>query len=193
MAVREDRPVPWRQVADGVVFAGDDGITALKFTRSGVLLVLNQSTERVPWGEVLRLQIRIPYTSTAIYRLLDWLNIIAPVYAQHSSWGVEITAMLRRRDAEWDLGRPGRYSWRLQLVLDDLFDLVSEQKTFEVLADPRLWDWVRTHLVGSVPVWARALLYVELFGLQRYIGGHGAYRRQIAAHLNLEKSPQRPT
>lgn len=180
-------PVPWARSEDGVVFAGDGGISAVEFTRSGVLLVLNGSTETVPWAEFLRLQIRIPYTSAAIYHVLDALNIISPVHSQRSSWGVEVTATLTQRDAQWDLGRPGRYPWRLQLVLDDLLDVVTERNQFEVLADHGLWEWVRTELVGSVPVWARTLMYVDLFGLQRYLGGHGAYHKRIAAYLDSEK------
>lgn len=39
-----------------------------------------------------------------------------------------------------DLGRAGQYSWRLQLALEEAFELVKEQEDFSPLARPGVLD-----------------------------------------------------
>ncbi|WP_152186121.1 hypothetical protein [Segeticoccus rhizosphaerae] len=181
--------VPWAFDGDGVVIAGDDGMAGLRFTQAGMQVVSGQAAETVRWGEALRLQVKVPYSSLASYYLLEAFNLLSPGHGYHSAKVIEVQAMLKRRDASWQLGRPARFSWRLQLVLDDLFDVISERKRFEALADHALWEWVGTELVGTVPFWARALMYTDLVCLQRHLGGHGAYRKRIAAYLDAQVPP----
>jgi hypothetical protein len=79
------------------------------------------------------------------------------------------------RVVEWDLGRTSHYSWRAGFVLGQLMALLERKARFPLVAVPGLLDAVLDDVIPRVPTHARLLLRTDLPGLNRHIGGHGAY------------------
>jgi len=57
--------------------------------------------------------------------------------------------------------------------LDDLLLLLDREKNFAALARPGLLDRLVRDVMPRLPRRARLLMYLDLFGLDRFVGGHG--------------------
>lgn len=141
--------------------------------------------ERFPWSRVLDLRIRTPYASMAQWRAAELFNLVSPVYGEHSSRFVEFSFRSGSREVEWELATDDRYSWKLDFVLEDLIELLAREHSLEALGRPGVLDAVAKDVVPGVPATARWLKYVDFFGADKWLGGHGAYDAQLRRAVQL--------
>jgi hypothetical protein len=67
----------------------------------------------------------------------------------------------------------------LDFLLDDLLLLLDRGRDFAALARPGLLDRLVSDVMPRLPRRARLLMYVDLFGLDRFVGGHGVCDREL--------------
>jgi hypothetical protein len=143
------------------------------------------------WADILSASIRLPYASRWSSRLLEGFNVISPKYGEHSPRRPTITVATKTQNHTIELDGGVRYSWRLAFVLDDFFGFLSRRRRISALANSDIMECVHA-LAGEVPLVARALMYVDLFGLERFFGGRGAYDRRYGECLVARQPPSRP-
>jgi len=177
---------PWRATADGVLWRSADGVTSVVFDDAGVTHTsAGGAPERIPWSQVTGVALLLPTATTSGYRVSAVLSRVGPVPFEHAPREVAIIVSTARREHAWDLGRRGRYSWRLAFALGELADLLAKTGQLSQLARPDLLDRVADEVVPQVPRRARMLVRADLLGLDRRLGGHGAYDRQLAALVGV--------
>lgn len=143
------------------------------------------------WDEILSVSVRLPYASRWSSRVLEGFNVISPKYGEHSPQRPTISVSTKTQDHRIELEGGDRYSWRLAFLLDDFLRFLSQRRRISALANPAVMECLHA-LVGEVPSVARALLYVDLFGLERFLGGRGAYDRRYEECLAVRQPPSRP-
>ena len=141
--------------------------------------------ERFPWSRVLDLRIRSPYAGKAQWRVAALFNLVSPVYGEHSSRCIEFSFRSGPREVDWELATHDRYSWKLDFVLEDLLELLARERSLEALGRPGVLDAVAKGVVPHVPAKARWLKYVDFFGADKWLGGHGAYDAQLRRAVQL--------
>lgn len=171
---------PWTTRGAEVLWLTQDPGNWVRFDVEGLAQVLGDSeTERFGWSDVRDLKIRVPYSTTLQWRTIAGFNLVSPTYGQHSSCDVEIFFRSGYREVAWNLGRAGRYPWQLDFLLDDLLRLLERSHSFAALARPGLLDRLVSDVMPRLPRRARLLMYIDLFGLDRFVGGHGACDREL--------------
>jgi len=174
--------LPWRTTATEVVWPSADESISVTFDSAGMCRVRRsderERVERVQWSSVLDLTLRVPYASTTSVRSIEVWNMISPKYGEHSSDGVEISFRSGYREILWDLGRTVQCSWRLEFLLTDLLYFLNDQRLIHVLGEPGFLDDF-AKLLPMVPRRARSMMYIDLFGLDRFVGGHGSLDSEI--------------
>ena len=151
----------------------------VRFARNGIELVKLGLPELFRWETVRDLTIRVPYSSQFAWQAQDAFNLVSPIYGMHSPWNVELSFTSGYRTIETNLGRPTRYPWQLQFLLEDLLHLLDRKRDYSPLARPAVLEGLRTEVQPKVRQQARLLMYVDLLGLDRHLGGHGAYDRDL--------------
>lgn len=134
-----------------------------------------------PWGPVRDLNIRIPYSSRRMVTAMSVWDVLSPVPAMFSSAEVEISFTARFKVVRWTLATATTYNWRLQFILDDLRRLLDPD--FSPLGSPGLLDDAVRRVAPQMRRHARLLIYTDLFGLDRFLGGHTAYDCDLRAVL----------
>jgi hypothetical protein len=145
----------------------------VSLSKTGVTHHARGANERFAWSSIREFNIELPTAPLWGRRALVVLDLIHPIATSPEEVTVTMTAGYRV--AEWDLGRAGHYSWRAGFVLMELMTLLARDAKFSLLAVPGLLDAVMDDLIPRVPAHARLLARTDLPGLNRHIGGHGAY------------------
>lgn len=84
------------------------------------------------------------------------------------------------RTIDTNLGpRQNRYPWQLQFLLEDLLRILERGRDYSPLARPAVLDRLSTEVQSRVRQQAGLLMYTDLFGLDRRLGGHGAYDQDL--------------
>jgi len=129
--------------------------------------------EHFAWSSITEFNLALPTAPLWGGRALVVLDMLHPI--DMSPEEVTVTMTAGSRVAEWDLGRAGHYNWRSGFVLMQLMTLLAREARFSLLAVPGLLDAVMNDVIPRVPSHARLLVRTDLPGLNRHIGGHGAY------------------
>jgi hypothetical protein len=74
----------------------------------------------------------------------------------------------------------------LDFLLGDLLRLLDGGRNFAALARPGLLDQLVSDVMPRLPRRARVLMYVDLLGLDRFVGGHGVCDRELRQLVMLE-------
>jgi hypothetical protein len=156
---------------------------SLRFDRAGVHWVGPDGPIEVPWTQVIDADIELPTSTLRQWHAIDLVNILWTTMGAPRT--IQIGFALRRSGLDVDLGRPGRYRWQLQVVLDDLLHVLRVNQDFSALGRPEVMQEVQ-RLSTGVPAAARAFMYTDLLGLERYVGGRGAYRKALRAMVASE-------
>ena len=155
----------------GGSLASRDPGTWVRFDAKGLAHTRdNREDELFAWSDVRDLEIRVPYSTMSQWRAIDGFNLVSPKYGQHSTWYVGIFFRSGYREVAWNLGRSGRYPWQLDFLLDDLLQLLDHGRNFAALARPGLLDRLVSDVMPTLPRRARLLMYVDLLGLDRFVG-----------------------
>ncbi len=103
--------------------------------------------------------------------------MISPMPFMSSSEGIEIRFAAGYEMVDWRLEPSGKVDWRIQFVLDDLISLLRDD--FSPLGVARVLDTAAATVAVRIPRHARLLLYTDFLGLDRFVGGHRAFDRQL--------------
>jgi len=188
-AQRAHTPWPWRIAGNGVELSTPGHGARVSLTQSGVTHHAGSATEYFAWSSIRELNIELPTATLSGGRALVVLDMIRPI--DMSPEEVTVTMTAGYRVAEWDLGRAGHYSWRAGFVLMQLMTLLARDARFSLLAVPGLLDAVMEDVIPRVPAHARLLVRTDLPGLNRHIGGHGAYDGAIERVMANSASSRR--
>lgn len=164
---------PWRITGSGVELSTPGHGARVSLTQSGVTHYAGGANEHFAWSSIREFNVELPTVTLWGGRALVVLDMIRPI--DMSPEEVIVTMTAGYRVAEWDLGRAGHYSWRAGFVLMQLMTLLARETRFSLLAVPGLLDAVMDDVIPRVPAHARLLVRTDLPGLNRHIGGHGAY------------------
>lgn len=187
MELTGDASCPWTTRDTEVLWLSRDPDTWVRFDAEGIAHVRdNKEDERFAWKNVLDLKIQVPYSTMSQWRAIAGFNLVSPVYGEHSARDVEIFFRSGYREVTWNLGRTGRYPWQLDFLLDDLLRLLDRGRNFAALARPGLLDRLVRDVMPKLPRRARLLMYVDLLGLDRFVGGHGVCDRDLRQLVTAE-------
>lgn len=175
--------LPWETRADSVLWSSKDSPLRVVFDAAGIKGWQDGAMfAEHPWGRVRDLALRVPYSSRRTVAALSVWDLISPKPVEFSSTEVGISFTAGFDVVQWTLVTEERYDWRLQFILDDLTRLLEQD--FSPLARPGLLDDVVRRVATHIRPYSRLLLYTDLLGLDRYLGGHTAYDSAIRALLD---------
>lgn len=179
-------PVPWESRSESVLWSSADLQTQVAFDAVGIkgwqdgAMVADQ-----PWGRVRDLSIQVPYSSHRTVVALTVWDMISPKPASFSAGEIEISFAARFELVRWTLAPPTTYDWRLQFILDDLTRLLNPD--FSPLGSPGLLDDAVRRVAPRMRPHARLFMSTDLFGLDRFVGGHTAYDSDLGAVLDQHR------
>ena len=180
---------PWITADQRVSWFGADCQTEVRFDPDGISRIQRgEELDRFPWAQVADLEIKVPYAPPWLWRLGVVGNLISPKSFEYSSDTVSIAFGSRFQSICWDLGPHERYSWRLQFVLDDLVSVLTKAGSLAALGHPEVLNGAVDRVMPRIKHHARALLYVDLLGLDRFVGGHGAFDADLLRLADSEGS-----
>lgn len=162
--------VPWDPWPDG--WRLGTATTWAAFEADGLHLPSRSGLpEHSPWSDLLGVDVRIGRYS----RGRDLWEVVSPTPTPNLpiSHTLELRVQLSRRDLSVELPMTGPCSWQVAFVLQDVLAALRRQR-LHLLGRPGLVDGVVRDVAGRVRPWSRLLIDVDLFGLDRHIGGHGA-------------------
>lgn len=172
--------VPW-VTADGVVSWQSAGLPVhVCFDGAGISRwEQGHQVAEYPWSRVRDLEIEVPYSSRRTVLVLTVLSMISPKPFMFSSEGIEIRFAAGYEKVDWTLAPSGKFDWRIQFVLDDLMPLLGDD--FSPLGVAGVLDKAAETVAPRIHRHARLLLYTDLLGLDRFVGGHTAFDSQLRA------------
>ena len=169
--------VPWEPCSEGWRLGQSPNWVA--FDASG-LHVEGQSggTQDVPWRDVRSLTLSFGRHSSA----RDLWELISPAPTPDLAFSgtVAVKAELPRRDLDLTVPMTGPCSWQVAFVVEDLIQTL-ERERLHLIGQPGLVDSVVNEVAPELKPRARLLVNADLLGVDRLIGGHGAYRDAIEA------------
>lgn len=176
-------PLPWETRSDSVLWSSADLRTQVVFDEAG----LKESQDGAivadhPWDQVRNLVIKVPYTSRRTVTAMTGWNTVSPKAGSFSAAEVEIHFTARFDVVRWTLAPDMTFDWRLQFILDDLARLLDPD--FSPLGSPGFLDHVVRRVAPRLRPHARLLMYTDLLGLDRFLGGHTAYDSDIRAAVD---------
>jgi hypothetical protein len=145
------------------------------FSQSGVTHHADGGNEQFAWSSIKEFNIELPTATLWGGRALSVFDMIGPKPVDMSPEEITVAFTAGYRVVEWNLGRTRYYSWRAGFVLMQLMALLERKARFPLVAVPGLIDAVLDDVIPRVPKHARLLVRTDLPGLNRHIGGHGAY------------------
>lgn len=170
-----------------MLWSSSDLRTEVVFDRAGIARLRDGGIiAQHPWGRVRNLEIKVPYASPGAVKAVSAWNLVSPKFAVFSAAAVEFSFTARFEVVRWSLAPHTTYDWRLQFILDDVLRLLRDD--FSWLGTPGLLDDVVGRVAPRLRSHARLLLYTDLFGLDRFVGGHGAFDRDIRSLLSQHYS-----
>ena len=180
-------PVPWETRTDSVVWSSADLRNLVAFTRTGIEGWRDGAkVGDHPWERVSDLHVKVPYSSRRTVSALTVLDMLSPRSSEFSAGEVEIAFSARFDVVRWTLVPHETYHWRLQFVLDDLIRVLAPD--FSPLGVPGLLDDVVGRVWPQLRPHSRLLLYTDLLGLDRFLGGHGAHDAEVRAIVHQHGS-----
>ena len=174
---------PWRITGGGVELCSPDNIERVTFTQSGVTHHADGTNEHFAWSSIREFNIELPTAPLWGGRVLAVYDMIGPKPIDMSPEEVTVALTAGYRVVKWELGRTRHYSWRAGFVLMQLMALLEREARFSLVAVPGLLDAVMDDVIPVVPTHARLLVRTDLPGLNRHLGGHGAYDGAIEGVL----------
>lgn len=167
--------IPWEPWPHGWRLGTSDNWAA--FDTEGIhVLASPGGTQDIRWRDVLGLTISIGRHSKA----RDLWEIVTPRPTSGLAFSgtIELGLQLSRRDLDLTLPMTGPCSWQVAFVLQDLLGTLKGER-LHLTGRPGLVDGVVNEVAGRVRPWSRLLIDADLLGLDRFVGGHGAYHRAI--------------
>lgn len=169
--------VPWEPWPCGWRLGTAD--EAVGFDSEGMRVVATQevASRTIGWKDLSAVSVSIGWHS----RARDAFEVISPkpTPGLAHSGRIEVVANTPSGDLVLDVPMTGPCSWQVQFVLDDLLRLLARR--LSLLGVPGLVDSAVAQVAAQVKARSRVLMNTDLLGLDRFVGGHGAYDGALRA------------
>jgi hypothetical protein len=166
--------VPWDPWPEGWRL-GQPG-NCLAFDTTGLHVRSQDGTQDVPWADVMGLTISFGRHSAG----RDLWEVISPKPTPDLalSGTVAVDVQLRLRDLNLAVPMTRACSWRVAFVVEEVLQTLKAER-LRLIGQPGLVDGAVREVVPQIRPHTRLVMNTDLLGLDRLLGGHGAYRGAI--------------